>query len=84
VDFFMPRYFFDVHTDKGVERDDTGSAFADMKAVRKEAQRLLPDLAREEIPEDGDHRSFTALVTGEDGHPVYSATLNYAGLWLLR
>ena len=79
----MPRYFFDLHTDKGVERDDSGSELADMKQVR-EAQRLLPDLAREEIPEDGDRRSFTVLVTDEDGHPVYSATLHYAGLWLLR
>ncbi len=48
------------------------------------ALRSLPDAAREVIPKDGDRRAFTVLITDEDGHPVYSATLNYTGLWLLR
>nr|WP_313902031.1 hypothetical protein [Methylobacterium sp. J-001] len=52
--------------------------------VREKAQRLLPDIARSEIQGDGDQHVYMVLVTDEDGHAVYSATLTYAGLWLLR
>lgn len=79
----MPRYFFDIH-DGGSTRDNSGTECADLEAVRKQAMRTLPDIARDEVPKDGDRRTFTCLVTDEDGQPVYSATLNYTGLWLLR
>ena len=81
----MPRFFFDIQDDqKGLQRDDEGVELADIKMVRRQAQTVLPEIARDEIPDDGDHRSYTVLVTDEDGHPVYTATLNYVGLWLLR
>lgn len=79
----MPRYFFDIH-DGGPHRDDTGTECPDLDAVRRQAMRTLPDVAREDIPRDGDRRTFTVLVTDEDGRPVYCATLNYSGLWLMR
>ena len=77
------RYFFDIHNG-GPKRDDTGTECADLDAVRQQALRTLPEIAREEIPRDGDRQTFTVLVTDDDGHPVYSGTLSYAGLWLLR
>lgn len=79
----MPRYFFDIHNGTST-RDEDGTECADLDAVRAQAMRTLPDIARDDIPKDGDRRTFTCLVTDEDGHPVYSATLNYTGLWLLR
>ena len=79
----MPRYFFDIQ-DGGSQRDEVGTVCADPEAARLQAVRTLPDIARAEIPEDGDRCTFTVLVTDEDEHPVYSATLTYAGLWLLR
>lgn len=79
----MPRYYFDIH-DGVSQRDDTGTECDDLDAVRMEAIRTLPDVARDEIPKDGDRRTFTVLVTDENGHPVYSATLNFTGLWLTR
>lgn len=79
----MPRYFFDIHNN-GPMFDDTGVECADLDSVRKEAMRTLPDIAREDIPKDGDRRTFTCLVTSEDGKPVYSATITYAGMWLQR
>ncbi|AWN40288.1 DUF6894 family protein [Methylobacterium durans] len=79
----MPRYFFDVHIDRKVQRDDTGTDLATLEEVRKTAQRLLPDLAREKIPYGGDQRAIV-VVTNEESHPVYAASLNYAGLWLIR
>jgi hypothetical protein len=79
----MPRYFFDIH-DGGSTRDDTGTECADLDEARQMAIQTLPDVAREEIPHDGDRRTFTVLVTDENGRPVYSATLTYTGLWLTR
>ena len=79
----MARYFFDIH-DGGSTRDDTGTECADDEAARKIAIRTLPDIARDEIPRDGDRRSFVVLVTSEDGGPVFSATLSYTGVWLKR
>ena len=79
----MPRYFFDIH-DTGSARDDEGIELPSIEAVRGMAMQALPRIAADEIPADGDQRHFTMLVTDEDGHPVYSATLTYTGLWLLR
>ena len=79
----MPRYFFDIH-DGGSTRDETGTECADDEAARKLAIRTLPDIARDEIPKDGDRRAFVALIRDEAGHPVFTATLSYAGVWLNR
>lgn len=80
----MPNYFFDVHNDGKVQKDDTGTECSDWQAVREAAMRFLPDIAREEMPKDGDQRSLVVLVTDENKHPIYSATLSFAGLWLQR
>jgi hypothetical protein len=80
----MARYYFDVHDGGTHQRDDTGTEFEDLEAVRKAAMRLLPEVARQDLASDGDRHTFMVLVTNEDGRPVYSATLSYAGLWLLR
>ena len=79
----MPRYYFDIH-DGGSTKDDTGTESDNLGEVRRQAIQTLPDIAREQIPHDGDRRTFTVLVTDEDEKPVYVATLNFTGLWLLR
>ena len=79
----MPRYFFDVH-DGYVTHDEEGTELPTVEAVRKTAMNILPKIAADEIPMDGDRRHFVVLVTDDEGHPVYSATLTYTGMWLLR
>ena len=79
----MPHFYFDIH-DTGTTLDDVGVELPDVAAVRQAAMESLPQIAADEIPKDSDHRHFTVLVTDEDGHSVYSATLTYTGLWLLR
>ena len=79
----MPHFYFDVH-DTGTTLDDVGVDLPDVAAVRQAAMESLPRIAADEIPKDSDRRHFTVLVTDEDGHSVYSATLTYTGLWLLR
>ena len=77
----MPRYFFDIK-DGGLQQDTMGTECADLDDVRIAAMRVLPDIAREDIPKDGDRRTFTVVARDEDGHAVYTATLTFAGLWL--
>lgn len=79
----MPRFYFDIH-DGGSTRDDEGTECSDLEAVRRQAMRTLPDVARDDLKSDGDRRTFTVLVTDEDGRPVYSAALTFTGLWLQR
>lgn len=79
----MTRYFFDIH-DGSSARDDEGTECEELAAVRRHVLHLLPDIARDEVPEDGDRRTFSVHVTDEDGKSVYTATLTFTGLWLLR
>ena len=79
----MPRFFFDVH-DGFNKRDDEGTVCADVQAAALEAKLLLPEIARHEVPKDGERQTITVLVTDEEGHPVYSAALCFVGTWLLR
>jgi len=79
----MPRYFFDVHHGEhhgGFAYDDEGSEFASFEDARKEAKAILPEIARWEIPQNGDNQAFTLVVRDEDGQIVYNATLTFAGL----
>lgn len=79
----MPRYYFDFQ-DGGLIRDEDGTECPDLATVRREVTRTLPRLAADMIHADGDQRTFTALVTDEDGKAVYAASLTYTGHWLLR
>jgi protocatechuate 3,4-dioxygenase beta subunit len=79
----MPRFFFDVR-DGHHERDDKGTFCDDVLAAALEAKLLLPEIARHEVPKDGERQIFTVLVTDEEGRPVYSAALCFVGTWLLR
>lgn len=79
----MPRYFFDI---KGFhyERDEEGVVCADLQAAVREAKKLLPIIASDEVPKDGEHYAATVLITDEDGQPIYCSALSYVGTWLIR
>ncbi len=38
----MPRYFYDIHEDNKIFRDEIGQELPDLNAVRTEAQKALP------------------------------------------
>ena len=61
-----------------------GTVCADIQAAALAAKRLLPSIASDEIPKDGERQTITVVVTDEDGHAVYSAALTFVGTWLLR
>lgn len=80
----MARYFFDIHDGAHLQRDDDGIDCESLQAATVQAKRLLPAIAVEEVPRDGDRRNLTVLVTDEDGQAVYSASLSFVGTWLIR
>ena len=76
----MPLYFFDV-TDAGtIETDDFGTDLADDAEARDQAIGLLPDIARDVMP-DGDRHEIAVAVRNEQGQVVYDANLTLHGRW---
>ena len=75
----MPCYFFDIYDPK-LTHDDVGVDCADLEAVRLQAKRTLPDMARDLLPLDGDHQFISVVVRDEQNQTVYTATLAFNGL----
>lgn len=76
----MPHYFFDVTNGGAATPDDVGVDLADDDEARDEAVSLLPDIARDELP-DGDEHEFVVSVRDERGEVVYEASLSLHGRW---
>lgn len=74
----MPRFFFDVRDAKGFHRDETGDDFASFEEARDQAQSLLPDIAREELP-DGELHQITCEVRDNTGRVVNRGKLTFEG-----
>ena len=72
----MPRFFFDVCDAKGLHRDEFGDEYASFEEARDQAQSLLPDIAREELP-DGELHQITCEVRDDTGHIVYQGKLTF-------
>lgn len=74
----MPRYFFDT-TDAGKTiRDNIGIDLADVEAARKHVGKILPNLARNGLP-DGEIHTFECNARDEMGTIVYHGDLTYRG-----
>lgn len=56
----MPRYFFHFRNG-GSFTDETGHELPDDEAVRQEAMRGLPAMAKDEIPKNGDQQGLSCL-----------------------
>jgi len=79
----VSRFFFDIHDGIRFFQDHEGQECADVGDIRNEAMKTLPEIAKGSIVSRGDHpQMFTMLVRNENGQSVYTATLNFAGLWL--
>lgn len=74
----MPRYYFDVHDCDGFHRDDAGDEFESFEDARQQAQALLADIVREELPA-GELHAVKSDVRDETGRVVYSSKLTYEG-----
>jgi hypothetical protein len=76
----MARYFFDIDDGEPHSRDMVGTELPGREAVRREATGILPDIAREELP-DGNHRSFACSVRDESDRVIFVATLTLKAAW---
>ncbi|MBX9931547.1 MAG: hypothetical protein K2Y56_08405 [Methylobacterium sp.] len=76
----MPRYTIDTNDDELLVEGDDAEGLTDVEAARRAALSVLPDMAREKLP-DGDRRTFCASVRDEEGRVVYKATLTLVGEW---
>lgn len=70
----MPRYFFDTYDGDRFVPDDAGLQLLDLVEARAEAQKALPDMASDALP-DGDQRTFVVMVRDEAGQVVARAAL---------
>lgn len=76
----MPRFYIDSSDGAVPIIDNEGSEYPDAQAARKAALSLLPDMARDEMP-DGDERTFSVSVRNNSGRAIYSARLALKGRW---
>lgn len=74
----MPRFYFDIHDSRGFHRDEFGEDLDGFEAARAQCQSLLPDIAREELP-DGELHTITCDVRDETDRVVYRGKLTYEG-----
>ena len=77
----MPRYFFDIDDGERVSVDDHGCDLPDRQSARDQAISVLPDIARDELP-DGDTRVFACCVRDETGRRIFEARLSLEAGWL--
>jgi hypothetical protein len=71
----MPRYFFDTFDGERLIPDVEGLEMQDLAAAKSEAQKALPDLAGDAVP-DCNHRTFVVSVRDEAANVVLRATLS--------
>lgn len=74
----MAKFYFDMRNISGFDRDEVGDDFDSFDEARTQAQSLLPDIAREELP-DGDMHSVVCDVRDETGRVVYRGEITYRG-----
>ena len=77
----MPTFYFDISDGDEQVRDDLGIELSDVQAARRQAISVLPDIARDELP-DGDRREFRAVVRDASGKTVFKAKLSLVAEWV--
>ena len=77
----MPLFFLDIDDGQRFIRDEEGLEFPSREAMGEAAMQLLPNIARDELP-DRDRRTYRVSARDESGRPVFQATLCLASWWL--
>jgi hypothetical protein len=71
----VPRFFFDTYDGDRFIPDNTGIELNDLEAAKAEAQKALPEMARDKLPDD-DQRVFIASVRDEAGQVLLRIALS--------
>jgi len=72
----MPRYYFDVHDQEGIFRDDVGLELPDMEAAITEARRALADMTKELLVDSEQTGVHIVIHDGDDGPVLLSVTMH--------
>ena len=70
----LARYFFDTYDGSRFVSDTEGIELQSVEMARIEAQKALPDLAQDGLP-DGNQKTFIVSVRDEAGQVVLRAAL---------
>ncbi len=76
----MPRFYFDVDDGHRQASDKEGTELSSREEARREAIAILPDIAREVLP-DGDRWAFICRVRDAKGTVIFKATLLLTAEW---
>jgi hypothetical protein len=71
----VPRFFFDTYDGERFFPDGMGQELEDIEAAKREAEKALPEMARDGLP-DGDQRTFIVSVRDEANQVVLRAALS--------
>jgi hypothetical protein len=71
----MPRYYFDTYDGDSFVPDEEGIELESLGAAKKEAQAVLPHMAKDELP-DGDQKVFVVSVRNQNGQVVIKTALS--------
>lgn len=71
----MSRYYFDTIDGGGLIRDKEGHLFGSREEMRRAAIRVLPDMARDELPESRS-QIFIVRVRDDQNCHVFHASLS--------
>ncbi|WP_237481018.1 DUF6894 family protein [Lichenibacterium dinghuense] len=74
----MPRFFFDITGSHGLHRDEVGDDLDSFHEARELCQTILPDIARDELP-DGEQRTVACDVRDAMDRTVYRGKLTFEG-----
>lgn len=74
-------FYFDIGDGDDLMIDNEGSDLKSREHARREAIALLPDIARDELP-DGDHHTFSVSVRNQEGKVIFEASLTLAAGWV--
>jgi hypothetical protein len=70
------KYFFDVRDGEDFVRDERGVDLPDPTAAKLQATLALTEMARDDLPRDGDSRRLTIHVRTVEG-PQFDVSLDY-------
>jgi hypothetical protein len=76
----MPQFFFDIDDGDRQLQDGEGTELPSREEARREAIGILPDIAREVLP-DGNHRNFICRVRNDSGAVIFTASLTLRAEW---
>lgn len=74
----MPLFYVDFQDGKTLHEDDEGRHLPSPEAARKEAIGMLPQVAKDELP-DGEARDFCVVLRDRERRILYRATLTFRG-----